>query len=187
MAASNLRARFLPFIFIVLAFYQLCYLNIVFKQPKMTILRSISLGLPRNNIKSGARLPSRPICVWTKHGHLCYLLPWKDITIYMDVELNPGPDNTARNYVHSDISALSSHINPSTSISTEDKNLLNSSSGLPSLPLYYSHFTRSTISVINGACSFGSHRRYRGRRSGMKVKLRESRKSFNIQPITTPF
>ena len=134
MAASNLRARFLLFIFVVLACYQLCYLNIVFKQPKITILRSISLGLPRNNIKSGARPPSRPICAWTKHGHLCYLLPWKDITIYMDVELNPGPDNTARNYVHSDISALSSHINPSASISTEDKNLLNSSCGLPSLP-----------------------------------------------------
>ena len=31
--------------------------------------------------KSGARLPSRPICAWTKHGHLCYLLPGKDITI----------------------------------------------------------------------------------------------------------
>ena len=100
----------------------------------------------RNNIKSDARLPSRPICAWSKHGHLCYLLPWKDITIYMDVELNPGPDNTTRNHVHSDISALSSQINSSTSISTEEKNLLNSCSGLPSLPLYYSHFTRSTIS-----------------------------------------
>ena len=82
---------------------------------------------------------------------------------------------------------LSSQINPSTSISTEDKKLLNSCSGLPSLQLYYSHFTRSTISPINGACSFGSHRRYRGRRSEMKANLRESRKSFNIQSIITPF
>ena len=157
MAASKFRACFLLFISVVLIFYQLCYSNIVFKQPKITILRSISLGLPRSNIKSGARLPSIPICAWSKHGHLCYLLPWKDITIYMDVELNTGPYNTARNHVHSDISALASQINPSTSISTEDKNLLNSCSGLPSLPLYYSHFTRSMISKINGACSFGSH------------------------------
>ena len=123
-------------------FYQLCYSNIVFKQPKITMLRSISLGLHRKNIKSGALLPLRPICAWSKHGQLCYLPPWKDITIYIDVELNPGPDNTTKNQVHSEISALSSQINPSTGISTEDMNLLNSCSGLPSLPLHYSHFTR---------------------------------------------
>ena len=34
--------------------------------------------------------PRRPISVWYKHGPTCLVLP-KDLTVHMDVELNPGP------------------------------------------------------------------------------------------------
>ena len=34
--------------------------------------------------------PKRPISVWYKHGPTCLVLP-KDLTVHMDVELNPGP------------------------------------------------------------------------------------------------
>ena len=39
---------------------------------------------------------SRPVCLWTKHGYLCYSLPVKiDLTVHMDVELNPGPTSSS--------------------------------------------------------------------------------------------
>ena len=34
--------------------------------------------------------PRRPISVWYKHGSTCLVLP-KDLSVHMDVELNPGP------------------------------------------------------------------------------------------------
>ena len=36
------------------------------------------------------KFPRRPISVWYKHGPTCLVLP-KDLTVHMDVELNPGP------------------------------------------------------------------------------------------------
>ena len=43
--------------------------------------------------KVGKRnLPSRPISRWHKHGHILLYRPFKlNLTIFMDVELNPGP------------------------------------------------------------------------------------------------
>ena len=45
------------------------------------------------HFKVGKRnLPSRPISRWHKHGHILLYRPFKlDLTIFMDVELNPGP------------------------------------------------------------------------------------------------
>ena len=36
------------------------------------------------------KFPKRPISVWYKHGPTCLVLP-KDLTVHMDVELNPDP------------------------------------------------------------------------------------------------
>ena len=38
-------------------------------------------------------VPTRPICVWQKHGEICFFLPFshQDITIAMDIEIQPGP------------------------------------------------------------------------------------------------
>ena len=36
------------------------------------------------------KFPRRPISVWYKHGPTCLVLP-KDLTVHMDVELNPSP------------------------------------------------------------------------------------------------
>ena len=37
--------------------------------------------------------PTRPICVWQKHGDICLFLPFshQDITIAMDIKIQPGP------------------------------------------------------------------------------------------------
>ena len=47
--------------------------------------------------KDGGHYPSRPLYAWTKHGYICYILPQKDLTIYMDVQLNPGPIRSFNN------------------------------------------------------------------------------------------
>ena len=37
---------------------------------------------------------SRPVSVWTKHAHVCLVRPFAvDLTVAMDVEINPGPNN----------------------------------------------------------------------------------------------
>ena len=36
------------------------------------------------------KFPRRPISIWYKHGPTCLVLP-TDLTVHMDVELNPGP------------------------------------------------------------------------------------------------
>ena len=36
------------------------------------------------------KFPRRPISIWYKHGPTCLVLPI-DLTVHMDVELNPGP------------------------------------------------------------------------------------------------
>ena len=42
-----------------------------------------------------SRFSSRPVSVWTKHGYVSLFRPFAvDLTVAMDVEINPGP-NTA--------------------------------------------------------------------------------------------
>lgn len=42
---------------------------------------------------SNSKAPNRPICSWSKRGHKCIYLPiLQDLSIFMDVERNPGPD-----------------------------------------------------------------------------------------------
>ena len=38
-------------------------------------------------------VPTRPICVWQKHGEICLFLSFshQDITIAMDIQIQPGP------------------------------------------------------------------------------------------------
>ena len=45
----------------------------------------------RNNFRQS--VPCRPISMWQKHGEICLYLPYshQDITIAMDVEIQPGP------------------------------------------------------------------------------------------------
>ena len=47
--------------------------------------------------------PTRPICVWQKHGDICLFLPFshQDITIAMDIKIQPGPYSLIPNSIGS--------------------------------------------------------------------------------------
>ena len=78
---------------------------------------SFNLIVKRRNSNRWA-FPSCPISVWQKHGEICLLLPssYIDITVAMEVEIQPGPSthiyhSTTSNNLYatsSQISALSS-------------------------------------------------------------------------------
>ena len=45
--------------------------------------------------------PRRPIVSWSKRGFVCFFLPSSDLTIFVDVERNPGPCcSTLNNTAH---------------------------------------------------------------------------------------
>ena len=52
------------------------------------------------------KFPRRPISIWYKHGSTCLVLP-RDLTIHMDVELNPGPLQKKRIYLRTCLPAIS--------------------------------------------------------------------------------
>ena len=73
---------------------------------------SFNLIVKRRNFNRRA-VPSRPISVWQKHGEICLLLPYShiDITVAMDVEIQPGPSNQIHRFITSNnLYATSPHI-----------------------------------------------------------------------------
>ena len=89
MAAVYVRTcRFISLLnlFYVLPFYMvwqpigLCY-------PILTKFNAKTSFIKNNQ---ELKFPKRPISVWYKHGPTCLVLP-KDLTVHMDVELNPSP------------------------------------------------------------------------------------------------
>ena len=89
MAADYVRTcRFISLLnlFYILQFYMvwqpkgLCY-------PILTKFNAKTSFIKNNQ---ELKFPRRPISVWYKHGPTCLVLP-KDLTVQMDVELNPGP------------------------------------------------------------------------------------------------
>ena len=93
MAAMCINPRYFSFIFLVLlmlasifADFSRLYEVLHLEQATFRVYQSKFLRLKRK------LFVLRPVCLWTKHGYLCYSLPVKiDLTVYMDVELNPGP------------------------------------------------------------------------------------------------
>ena len=55
--------------------------------------QNCNLIVNRRKLYRVSAVPKRPISVWQKHGEICLYLPTspKDITIAMDVEIQPGP------------------------------------------------------------------------------------------------
>ena len=76
-------------IFHTIVYNDICYIHTA-NRSKQTILRSAIYGKRFQQARSTV---NRPLNVWQKHGQICICLPdsTKDITIFVDVELNPGP------------------------------------------------------------------------------------------------
>ena len=93
MAATNIALR------------NLCLISLLFSgslslfhhvsTAKVNALQPVSCWMPRLHFICRRDLPSynpsRPIAIWSKRGFRCLLLPSTDLTIFVDVERNPGP------------------------------------------------------------------------------------------------
>ncbi len=145
--------------------------------------------------KDGRHYPSRPLYAWTRHGYICYILPQKDITIYMDVQLNPGPIRSfesCRNIL-GQTSALHGqncyrNADITTAAATGQQrhvydNILLQLSHLPANGLCFYNSRILTEAALGWSYVCKTNRSYRGKRSGKKVKQREASKYFNIQAI----
>ena len=55
--------------------------------------QNCNLIINRRKLCQVSAVPKSPISIWQKHGEICLYLPTspKDITIAMDVEIQPGP------------------------------------------------------------------------------------------------
>ena len=97
MAAMCIYPRYFSFIFLVLLMLASIFADFsrLYEVPHLEeatfrIYQSKFLRLKRK------LFVSRPVCLWTKHGYLCYSLPVKiDLTVHMDVQLNPGPTSSS--------------------------------------------------------------------------------------------
>ena len=156
--------------------------------------RTVSTKCGRLIKMNSSVLPSRPITRYNKHGYQCLFRPFKmDLTIDMDIERNPGPDDYVIDIPKQNSEALVSEIS----------NAFGSEYGNPLLVTRSIVYTREELhrlraqsaslatpwSVLPGnfhICPTRSWEslQYRGCRAGRKVKERRSCKTRNI-PIHT--
>ena len=97
MAAMCIYPRYFSFIFLVLLMLASIFVDFS-RQYEVPHLEEATFRVYQSRFLRLKRklFVSRPVCLWTKHGYLCYSLPVKiDITVHMDVELNPGPTSSS--------------------------------------------------------------------------------------------
>ena len=97
MAAMCIYPRYFSFIFLVLLMLAFIFVDFS-RQYEVPHLEEATFRVYQSRFLRLKRklFVSRPVCLWTKHGYLCYSLPVKiDITVHMDVELNPGPTSSS--------------------------------------------------------------------------------------------
>ena len=133
-------------------------------------------------------VPHRPVTTWLKHGFVCVFLPRKDLTIFMDIELNPGPLHLSSSSFQP-ISALHKSSFPSTQ----------KGSGLAAIGNDTVRYVYTKDDLINirrmGICKLSYSAflnvksngllRYRGVRSGKAVKTRRQINQSMIPAMIT--
>ena len=125
---------------------------------------------------------ARPLSSWSKHGYTCiYLASTTDITICMDVELNPGPVVFPRSTQNlslskADYSAKSSHGVAHVGI-------------WPVSPVHRFVYSRTDLlrlcTLHFDVCAWNRPRnwKYRSKRSGRLTKVKESHRALSISTI----
>lgn len=89
--AATIFARYFSVLFVLMLTHSIHVAEITC--PTDVCCVSASFMKSMKHFKVGKRnLPSRPISRWHKRGHILLYRPFKlDLTIFTDVELNPGP------------------------------------------------------------------------------------------------
>lgn len=121
------------------------------------------------------KFPRRPISIWYKHGPTCLVLPI-DLTLHMDVELNPGPLQKKPIYLLTSLPAISvisgmvSH--------TSDKLL--SANYADTRHVGFCYYSDVYHRLSYRPCSLPLSSTYRRCRAGRRVRERRAR---NIQGL----
>ena len=85
----------------MLSFYAECFVfhcSVLLVENRAIASRNVSttwvmptFGLVAKRNSRSVNAPHQPVTTWLKHGFACVFLPRKDLTIFMDIELSPGP------------------------------------------------------------------------------------------------
>ena len=121
------------FVLIILGFF-ICFPTLfrssfinfsVYESPLTLLLRCH--GPPRAvRLVDGRNKLRRSICTWCKRGHLTLGLPTKfDLTIFVDVESNPGPTSPRMVGIHKEQNAYLGYEFSAFSTATKSMNWLN--------------------------------------------------------------
>lgn len=128
------------------------------------------------------KFPRRPISIWYKHGPTCLVLPI-DLTVFMDVKLNPGPSQKKPIYlltclpVISAISALVSH--------TSDKLLFTNCADTRHVGFCGSYYSNLYHRFSYRPRSLPLSSTYRRCRADRRVKERRARNIHRIESVVS--
>jgi hypothetical protein len=193
--AATIFARYFGILFVLISTHSIHIAEITCPTDVYCVPASFIKSL--KHFKVGKRnLPSRPISCWHKHGHILLYRPFKlDLTIFMDVELNPGP--TGATLVHSE--SFKCMNDGRTNVVTLDFNRINY--GSPCLGHARYVYSRDELFQIR-CCVFGlsspvfdgyksmlfngTKAKYRRCRAGKKVKERLRYLSNSIPVVVKP-
>ena len=181
MAAVCVRiCRFISFLnlLFILQFYTvwqpkgLCY-------PTMTKFNTKASFIKNNR---ELKFPRRPISIWYKHGPTCLVLPI-DLTVHMDVELNPGPSQKKPIYLLtclpaiSAISGLVSH--------TSDKLLATNYADTCHVGFCGSYYSDFYHRFSYRPCLLPLSSTYRRCRAGRRVREKRARNIHRIESVVS--
>ena len=111
-------------------------------------------------------------CKWTKHGQTCLLIPGhdppRDITVYMDIAVNPGPGKGNCVVDHE----INSQKKNSDRRCYQRRDLLNIGLGLQANSAYKKTMHAMSDETLQLLQQLGIQRRYRGRRAGTNIHRR---------------
>ena len=123
--------------------------------------------------------PKRPISVWYKHGPTCLVLP-KDLTVHMDVELNPGPLQKKPIYLLTCLPTVSGLVSyPGNKLlSTNNADTLH-------VGICGSYYSDVFHRFSHWPCSSPSSSTYRRCRAGRRVRERKARNIHRIESLVS--
>ena len=186
------------FVLIILGFF-ICFPTLfrssfinfsVYESPLTLLLRCH--GPPRAvRLVDGRNKLRRSICTWCKRGHLTLGLPTKfDLTIFVDVESNPGPTSPRMVGIHKEQNAYLGYEFSAFSTATKSMNWLNHNSQHTSPLVPFVRRTQSFCYNWNLPCILlplgkNCQRKFRGCRAGKIVQEKRRRLNY-IRTLVSP-
>ena len=125
------------------------------------------------------KFPKRPISVWYKHGPTCLVLP-KDLTVHMDVELNPGPLQKKPIYLLTCLPTVSGLVSY-----PGNKLLSTNNADTRHVGICGSYYSDVFHRFSHWPCSSPLSSTYRRCRAGRRVRERKARNIHRIESLVS--